>query len=252
VAGGITHRGLDGDPSTKALNLKSVTIDAVVGGVTGGAGEKLRRLWVARQLARPGVTSAVQRTTATETANVVSAQTSKAQTVARAVEQRHADAVRASAIATSNGRTATTAEIETGLTTATSRTVTAQSGRTIAATNSADALGARATEIHGALDPIAQNSRTTAVMSTRQGPNVIASGGRDLSPAQRALTGPGDVLGKLPGAHAEVTAIDAASKAGLTPAEIAASRPICPACQAAITESGGQVSPSGWWAWWPG
>jgi|JI10StandDraft_1071094.scaffolds.fasta_scaffold109755_5 hypothetical protein len=120
------------------------------------------------------------------------------------------------------------------------------------ATNSAGGLGARANEIHGALDPIAQNSRTTAVMSTREGPNVIASGGRDLSPAQRALTGPEDVLGKLPGAHAEVTAMDAAAKAGLTPAEIAASRPICPACEAAITESGGQVSPSGWWAWWPG
>ncbi|MGB2758021.1 MAG: hypothetical protein WBD02_10220, partial [Acidimicrobiia bacterium] len=117
--------------------------------------------------------------------------------------------------------------------------------------NPADGLGARANEIHGALDPIAQNSRTTAVMSTREGTTVIASGGRDLSPAQRALVGPEDVLGKLPGAHAEVTAMDAAAKAGLTPAEIAASRPICPACQAAITESGGQVSPSGWWAWWP-
>lgn len=102
------------------------------------------------------------------------------------------------------------------------------------------------------LDPIAQNSRTTAVMSTREGPNVIASGGRDLGPAQRALTGPEDVLGKLPGAHAEVTAIDAAAKAGLTPVEIVVSRPICPACQTAITESGGQISESGRRAWWLG
>jgi hypothetical protein len=119
------------------------------------------------------------------------------------------------------------------------------------ATQSTEALSARANEIHGALDPIAQNSRTTAVMSTREGPNIIAGGGRDLSPAQRALANEGEILGKLPGAHAEVTAMDAAAKAGLTPAEIAASRPICPPCQQAIEASGGHVAPSGWTAWWP-
>ena len=119
------------------------------------------------------------------------------------------------------------------------------------ATQSTEALSARANEIHGALDPIAQNSRTTAVMSTREDPNIIAGGGRDLSPTQRALANEGEILGKLPGAHAEVTAMDAAAKAGLTPAEIAASRPICPACQQAIEASGGQVAPSGWTAWWP-
>lgn len=46
-------------------------------------------------------------------------------------------------------------------------------------------------------------------MRTTDGTDVIASGGRDLSPAQRALTADADVLGKLPGAHAEVTALDA-------------------------------------------
>lgn len=112
-------------------------------------------------------------------------------------------------------------------------------------------LVARANEVHGALDPIAQNSRTTAVLGTQEGPNVIASGGRDLSPIQRALAGPNDVLGRLPGAHAEVTALDAASNAGLTPSQMAVSRAICPACQAAIEQSGGQVGSNGMWAWWP-
>lgn len=80
-------------------------------------------------------------------------------------------------------------------------------------------------------------------MSTRNGVDIVSSGGRDLSPAQRALAQDGDVLGRLPGAHAEVTALDAASKAGLNPTQIAVSRPICPACQTAIENSGGRVLP---------
>jgi RHS repeat-associated protein len=127
-----------------------------------------------------------------------------------------------------------------------------QDGSNTGETATEDAgLASRANEIHGALDPIAQNSRTTAVLGTQEGPNVIASGGRDLSPIQRALTGPDDVLGRLPSAHAEVTALDAASRAGLTPSQMAVSRPICLACQAAIEQSGGQVGSNGLWARWP-
>ena len=85
-------------------------------------------------------------------------------------------------------------------------------------------------ELQGALDPIAQNSRTSAVMSTEEGTDILASGGRDLSPAQRALANEGDILARSPGAHAEITALEAADKAGLTPSEIAVSRPMCPAC----------------------
>jgi tRNA(Arg) A34 adenosine deaminase TadA len=88
-------------------------------------------------------------------------------------------------------------------------------------------------------------------MSTRQGADVLVGGGRDLSPAQRALSGGDDVLGRLPGAHAEITAMDAAGKAGLTPWQMAVSRPICPACQAAIEGSGGSVALGGMFAWWP-
>jgi len=112
-------------------------------------------------------------------------------------------------------------------------------------------LASRTDQLTGALDPIAQNSRTSAVMSTRQGADVLAGGGRDLSPAQRALGQGDDVLGRLPGAHAEITAMDAAGKAGLTPWQMAVSRPICPACQSAIEGSGGTVPPGGMFAWWP-
>lgn len=112
-------------------------------------------------------------------------------------------------------------------------------------------LASRTDELTGALDPIAQNSRTSAVMSTRQGADVLASGGRDLSPAQPALGQGDDVLGRLPGAHAEMTAMDAAGKAGLTQWQMAVSRPICPACQSGIEGSGGTVAPGGMFAWWP-
>lgn len=119
------------------------------------------------------------------------------------------------------------------------------------ATNTAGRLTGRVDDFHGALDPIAQNSRTTSLMSTRQGTDIIASGGRDLSPAQRALAQDGDVLGRLPGAHAEVTSLDAATKAGLTPAQIAVSRPICGPCQAVIQGTGGEILPGGMGAIWP-
>jgi hypothetical protein len=49
-------------------------------------------------------------------------------------------------------------------------------------------------ELQAALDPIAQNSRTSAVMSTEEGTGNLAPGGRDLSPAQRALANDGDIV----------------------------------------------------------
>ena len=112
-------------------------------------------------------------------------------------------------------------------------------------------LAARVDELQSALDPIAQNSRTSAILSTQESTDILASGGRDLSPAQRALAGEGDLLARLPGEHAEITALDAASKAGLTPSEMAVSRTICPECQAAIENSGGSVNANGLGATWP-
>lgn len=47
----------------------------------------------------------------------------------------------------------------------------------------------RQTSIHSLLDPIAQNMRTTAALSTKEGVNALASGGCDLTRAQRATAG---------------------------------------------------------------
>lgn len=112
-------------------------------------------------------------------------------------------------------------------------------------------LAARADEIHGVLDPIAQEQRTTAVMSTQEGVDVLALGLRDLSPAQRALANEGDLLARLPGEHAEITAMDAAAKSGLTPSQMAVSRTICSACQTAIRLNGGEISNNELGAIWP-
>ncbi|WP_026096990.1 RHS repeat-associated core domain-containing protein [Ideonella sp. B508-1] len=109
-------------------------------------------------------------------------------------------------------------------------------------TTAAKGIGARVEAVHGALDPIAAGRRTTAALDTVEGTRVLAAGGRDLSPAQRALMESGEVAAKLPGAHAEVTALQHAAQNGLTPAQMAVSRTICPTCRAAIEQSGGQLT----------
>ena len=147
------------------------------------------------------------------------------------------------------GALAFTATLLVGTGEATAAKAAAQAGKVAA--NDGARIASRADELTGALDPIAQTRRTSAVMSTREGADVLAGGGVDLSPAQRALAQGGDVLGRMRGAHAEITAMDAAGKAGLTPWQMAVSRPICPACQAAIEGSGGTVAPGGTFAWWP-
>ncbi|SHW73441.1 Uncharacterised protein [Mycobacteroides abscessus subsp. abscessus] len=93
--------------------------------------------------------------------------------------------------------------------------------------------------------------RTTGAMSTREGTDLIASGKRDLTPAQRALVQPGEQLAKNPSLHAETTLIEAAKAAGLTPQQIAVTRLICPGCTTAIVETGGEILPGGLGAVWP-
>lgn len=111
------------------------------------------------------------------------------------------------------------------------------------------ALTGRATAIHNVLDPIAQNRRTTAVLSTKEGVNVLASGGKDLTQAQKALAGANDITVRSPGAHAEVTAVNGALSAGLTPQGLGVSRPICASCQDFLKESGATIT-SPTTAWW--
>jgi RHS repeat-associated protein len=108
----------------------------------------------------------------------------------------------------------------------------------------ADQLAERATEIHDVLDPIAQDYRTTAVLSTEEGVTVVGGGVRDLTAAQQQALADGEVGVALPGEHAEVTVLTAATESGLTPNAIGVSRPICPACQAEIEASGGTLTGS--------
>ncbi len=103
-------------------------------------------------------------------------------------------------------------------------------------------LASRADELTSVLDPIAQNSRTSAALGTREGADVLAGGGRDLNPAQRALARDGDILARSPGDHAEVTALRETTNRGLTPRDIGTSRDICPDCRAVLEESGATVT----------
>lgn len=110
-------------------------------------------------------------------------------------------------------------------------------------------LAARAQEIHNALDPIAQNQRTTAILRTSGG-NIVAGGAEDLIPAQRALLGAEEVAAKLRDAHAEITALQHAASSGLSPIEMVVTRTICPPCARAIAAAGGTLtSPTS--AVWP-
>jgi RHS repeat-associated protein len=102
-------------------------------------------------------------------------------------------------------------------------------------------LEQRAQQIHSALDPIAQSRRTTAVLQTDAG-RIVASGVRDLTPAQRALLGSGEIAARLPGAHAEVTALQTARQIGAIPEAMAVTRTICPQCAAMIEASGGTLT----------
>ncbi|XXY95763.1 RHS repeat-associated core domain-containing protein [Sorangium sp. So ce296] len=110
-------------------------------------------------------------------------------------------------------------------------------------------LAARAQQIHSALHPVAQRMRTTAALDTT-GDRIIAGGGPDLTPAQRALLVPGEIGASLPNAHAEATALSHAQKAGLSPQMLAVTRSICPQCASLIESSGGALT-SPTTATWP-
>jgi len=113
-------------------------------------------------------------------------------------------------------------------------------------------LASRASQINASLgDRIAENSRTTAVLSTKCGPNYVGSGGRDISPKQRAMLGDDEIESRLPRAHAEVTAVTSAMRDGMIPRGMGTSRDICPACRDFLEESGATILNSRT-AWWEG
>lgn len=71
---------------------------------------------------------------------------------------------------------------------------------------------------------------------------ALARGAFAIWVLQRAIAREGDVLGRLPGEHAKVTALDAARRAGLTPAEIVTSTNICPTCRGILEEAGAPIT----------
>ena len=102
-------------------------------------------------------------------------------------------------------------------------------------------LVARAQQFHSALDSVAQEMRTTVALDTSAG-RVIAGGGRDLTPGQRALLQAGEMYNTAPGVHAEVTAITGARQIGAQLRAIAATRDFCPFCIDYIQQSGGVIT----------
>jgi hypothetical protein len=102
-------------------------------------------------------------------------------------------------------------------------------------------LTARAEQVHSVLDPIAAQNRTTAVLKTSAG-DIIGGGVRDLTPAQRMLQQPGEILAKLPGAHAEVTVMQEAAARGLAPRAIGTTRDFCDDCMKELIEAGATIT----------
>ncbi len=79
-------------------------------------------------------------------------------------------------------------------------------------------------------------------MQTNRG-RIVAGGARDLNPAQRsAVEAAGEIPARLPGKHAEITALHEAARRGLTPQAIATSWDICEECAEAIIKSGGRLT----------
>ena len=98
----------------------------------------------------------------------------------------------------------------------------------------------RATAVRGVLEPIAARQRVTAVLDTDAG-RIVGSGVRDLSPAQRGILRPDEILATLRGAHGEITVIDAADRLGAALWEIQATQKFCPECRIAIKARGGVI-----------
>ncbi len=96
--------------------------------------------------------------------------------------------------------------------------------------------------VHSALDPIAQDMRTTAGLKTDKG--VLIGGGKrnDLTPAQRAVAqAEGATPVSLPMEDAEVTVLTRGNEMSARPQELVVTRDFCPACQQFITKLGGKI-----------
>jgi RHS repeat-associated protein len=111
----------------------------------------------------------------------------------------------------------------------------------VAPTARTERLTTRAEEVHSVLDSIARKQRTTAVLETSGG-DIIGGGARDLTPAQRATLRPGEIEARLPGEHAEITALQEAARRGLRPRAIVTTRDFCPDCRRVLEEAGARIT----------
>jgi len=68
---------------------------------------------------------------------------------------------------------------------------------------------------------IAGNQSVTAVLDTCEGYRIVARGGSDISAGQLYMTEAGEIVARLPGMDAEVTAVVTAQSLGLTPRALA-------------------------------
>ena len=106
-------------------------------------------------------------------------------------------------------------------------------------------LAGRAEEIHGALHPIAQTMRTTAVADvTNSGGTIsrlVSSSENSLSPAQRAVLQPGETAVSGSG-HAEQTILNHAMQNGQVVNSMGVSRAPCAICAQMLKDAGVDVA----------
>jgi hypothetical protein len=109
----------------------------------------------------------------------------------------------------------------------------------------AETLAGRAQEIHGALDPIAQSMRTTAVADVTNAngtsSTLVSSSNNTLAPAQRAVLQSGETAVSGSG-HAEATILNAAQKNGQTVNTMGVSRTPCASCAQKLKDAGVDVA----------
>ncbi len=110
------------------------------------------------------------------------------------------------------------------------------------AESTAAKLADRVNEVHNVLDPIAQNSRTTAGIENAGSRTFAAGAVRDASPAQRAMAKANETFTKMKDVHAEIKVMEHSKANGtLGGSYLAASRNFCLSCRGAIEGNGGQI-----------
>ena len=120
------------------------------------------------------------------------------------------------------------------------------------------AVTSKLSQFQSTMDPAAANGGRTLSILRTTGFDVFGSGRRDLSPAFRALLGPGEMAAKLFGRHAEPTVLTAADRLGsifpgsFVPRILVTTVNICPICADFIESKGGILfSPRlVIWPWW--